>query len=204
MRITTLVLAALLLPSTSDRTANQDPAQTATVHIVLLNSYGNSLGEKAEVIEFRDTTPGGHDFVHSFRQNTGTEVPFGTYRLRVRTAGFWTAEREVRVYQSEVWAVAALEFGMGTSEGGFPTSNVSGRIRGLESTKNPVRLRLSGIYSTAVMDTVMNPLGEFRFAGIPNGCYVIVTTREQEVLDVRSLCTPRERGGMLLIDLTKK
>jgi hypothetical protein len=203
MRLRILLLVALNTLMFSDHIEPGGLPKAATVRIILVDCGGHDLGQKVEVEEFRDVATGGPDAAHLFRQNIGTGVPFGTYRLRVRTTGFWSAERQVRVYQNDVWVVETLELGMGAKEAGLPTSALSGRVKGLEQSSSMTRVRIAGVYSSVVMDTMTNSLGEFKFDGIPNGYYLAAVIRDGEVLDLRSFRLPQANSQDLVIDLSK-
>jgi len=177
-----LVFVFLLLLSSV-----QGQPQKATVHIRIVDSSGQDLGEPQ--VELFRSEKDGKDFASHFRQGSAT-VPFGIYRLRVFTKGFWSAEREVRVFQSDTWVVLSLELGMGELEGGLLKTSLSGSIRNLPSVEEPVWLRLSGVYSAVVMDARADDAGHFSMAGIPQGVYVLIVIQDRKVLDVRTVRVP--------------
>lgn len=154
---------------------SRENQSTASVRIQLVSSDGIDLEGEAEVERFQDDS-GGTNLAKRFKHGTATDIPYGVYKLRVRTAGFWSADREVRVFQPNVLTIVSLEIGMGRSEGGLPTSTVAGEILGSISSSAKLHLRLAGIYSDTVMDSEMEPDGTFKFSGVPNGIYILVVT----------------------------
>jgi len=155
---------------------------TATVRIQLVNADGMDLEAEAEVERFQDDS-GGTNLAKRFTHGTATDIPYGIYKLRVRTSGFWSAEREVRVFQPDVLTIVALEIGMSRSEGGLPTSTVAGKINGLAPASTKLHLRLAGIYSDTVMDSKLETDGTFKFSGVPNGIYILVVTSNADLTD---------------------
>lgn len=177
----------------------QGQPQKATVHLRIVDNVGHDLGEP-KVTEFKSKDDA-HDFATRFRQGSATQLPFGIYKLRVYTHGFWSSEREVRVFQPDVWVVVSLELGMGKLEGGLSTYALSGSVRNLPVAKQPAWLRLSGVYSAVVIDARTGEAGRFSMAGIPQGLYVLVTTQNGKVLDARPVRVPL--AGALEIELAK-
>jgi hypothetical protein len=166
----------------------QGQPQKATVHIRIVDSSGQDLGEP-KVALFRSES-NQQDFASRFRQGAATGLPFGVYKARVYTQGFWSSEREVRVFQSDTWVVLSLELGMGELEGGLLKFSLSGSIRNLPPIKEPVWLRLSGVYSAVVIDGKASATGDFSMSGIPQGLYVLIVTQDRKVLDVRTVQVP--------------
>ena len=203
LTISAIVLSLSSLLLTVPNTDNSSE-KTATVHIRAVDNRGRDLQGQIEVMEFRDVLSHGPDVASSFRANTGIGIPFGVYRIRIRMPGFWTAERNVRVYEAEVWVVQALETGMGPTEGGQPTSLLIGRLKNVESPTSGFRIRLTGVFSSVVMDTFADQSGRFEFGTVPDGCYVIVVTREQVILASQTFCSPVGGDEALSIDLPRK
>lgn len=174
----------LLLPVFSTR----GRAETATVHIRLVDAAGNDIGE-AKVEKFQSQTHK-RNFATNFHKNSASDIPYGVYQVRAYATGYWTAQREVRVFQPVVWVVMQLELGMGRTEGGLPTFELSGRVKRIASKDEPVWLRLTGVYSSVSIDAKAHQLGTFTIAGIPQGLYVLTTLQGKRVLDVRPIQIP--------------
>jgi hypothetical protein len=182
----------------SERLKHQEPQanqETATVRIQLVSSYGTELESDATVDVFQGKS-GGRNLAARFKHNMARAMPYGVYRLRVRVSGFWTAERELRVFRPNVLAVVALD--MGRVDGGWPPSKVIGKVKNAEPSASLVHVRLSGLYSSTVMDAELSPDGSFEFSGVPDGTYILLTTREGDlpathegtVLDCRQASVP--------------
>jgi len=190
-----LVFLLLLLCS-----SDQGQPPKATVHVRIVDSSGQDLGEP-KVTLFRSES-NQEDFASHFRQGSATGLPFGVYKLRAYTQGFWSAERQVRVFQHDVWVVLSLELGMGKSEGGLSTYTLSGSVRNLPPVEQLAWLRLSGVYSTVMIDAKASATGDFSMAGIPQGLYVLIVTQGQKILEVRTVQIPV--AGPLDIELIKE
>src|SRR6266446_594872 len=190
-----LLVSLLLLVCGS----GQGQPRKATVHIRIVDSSGQDIGEPTVTL-FR-TEGDQQDFGSRFRKGSATGLPFGLYKLRARTKGFWSAERQVRVFQDDVWVVLSLELGVGELPAGPPTYTLSGRLSDLPSVEESVWLRLSGVCSAVVMDARAGGAGDFSMAGIPQGLYVLIVTQDRTVLDVRTVQVPA--AGPVDIKLAK-
>jgi hypothetical protein len=181
----TLVLL-LLIPSYSH---DQTTAKLASVHIRILGLGGQDLGD-AEIKQFTPQNDDNHkDFASQFHHNSASGLPFGVYDLRVRCLGHLTAEREVRVFQPDVWIVVGLVFSV---EGGPLPWQLSGSVKGYDLAKGPVFMKLLGVYPDGVMDTKAGDSGDFSISGIIQGRYVLVTLQNGQVLDGRSVYVPSD------------
>lgn len=186
------IVALLLLTPTF--AFGQSLVERATVHIQIVGHIGQDLGD-AQIEQFK-LEANNKDFARRFRHNSASGLPFGVYHLQARTTGTYTSERIVRVFQPDVWVVIGLVFGV---EGGPLPWKLTGRVKGHSIAKGPVWVRLSGVYPEAVMDTMTNDSGDFALSGIVQGLYVLVTSQDGHVLDVRTVYIPASEP--LLIDL---
>ena len=162
--------------------ASEAKQPLAAIHIQLVSNEGIELAGKGEVEvqRFQDDS-GGPNLGKKFKNGSASGVPYGVYTLRVHIAGFWSAEREVRVFQPSVLTVVALEIGMGANEGGLPTAIFDGKIRNMASPSTSLHIRLSGIYSTTIMDAKVESDGRFLLAGVPYGIYILAVTRNADL-----------------------
>jgi hypothetical protein len=183
------------------------PARTATVHLVPLDTSGLDLRE-VKMVSFVDSNSG-IDLSGHFRGNEAPDVPYGSYTLRARTFGTTTMERSVDVFQPDVWVVLGLRIVLELPSFPAPTLQISGRVRNIDpSTKADVYLRLVGVYTNYVGDAKLEiahtgESGTFTFnAVIPDGKYVLITTRGAETLDMREVKVPAR--DPLEIDLRRK
>jgi len=172
----------------------QEESRSATVRIRILNCLGGDLG-RAKVAAFR-SFQSERDFAQRFRGDSAVGIPFGMYHLRAYTTGFRSADRDVPVFQSEVWVVMELVLGM---EGMPERYRLSGAVRNSEPSGEEVWLRLAGLYSGVLMDAKANYAGDFTMAGIPTGSYILATIQGKRVLDTRPVQVPTT--GPLEIDL---
>ena len=174
------ILAVLLSPA---GIRSQKHPESAIVHLRVVDHTGHILGP-IKVETFKPDS-GGIDLADRFKDTTAV-----SYRLRAYSSGFWAAEREVRVFQPEVWVVMQLEIGMGRYEGGLSTFELSGSVKNMTDESEPIWLRLTGIHSAVVLDARASTFGDFKMAGIPQGLYVLVTTQGDRILDTRTIRIP--------------
>jgi hypothetical protein len=171
-----------------------------TVHLQIIDSTGTDLG-RADVQSFVKTIfKGKHDrnLASKFRNNTISGVPFGVYELRTYTKGFYTAKREVRVYQSDVWVVVQLQIGdIEAGDLGPTTTAITGQVMNLQ-TQGPVWVRAAGLFSGVIVDGKTEANGSFQISGLPVGDYILITRQENRVLDMRRVSAGKDS---VVIDL---
>ncbi|MFI5057794.1 MAG: hypothetical protein ACHQLQ_06385 [Candidatus Acidiferrales bacterium] len=188
-----VLLISLYLPF---GTAGPEGSDRATLHVRVVDHSGRDVG-RVTIVEFK-SKGGGRNLAGLFRGNDIVAVPFDVYHLRLYATGFYSAERDVPVFQSDVWVRVGLALG---EEGG----PLRFQLPGVVKTPKPKEggetwVRLSGVYSTFVMDAKVTDSGEFAIAGIPQGIYVVTTTQKDHIVDVRPVSIPFDTN--LVIDLT--
>jgi hypothetical protein len=180
-------------------------AEKATVHIVVVDGFGDDLGE-ANVASFKDSDTG-QDLAGRFHENTATGIPYNVYQIRVHQVGFFTAEVTAQVFQPDVWVVIGLRYGEELPV--FPAARLqlSGTIKNLDSGEQPVYLKLVGVYSDFIMETRVEATGHsgtFTLAGvIPDGKYILITLGRTKMLDVRQLDVAFPVRDPIVIDLAR-
>ncbi len=175
----------------------QNHPETATLHLkVLAAANGMDLGV-VKIEHFRSEETG-KDFSAHFRGNSVDDIPYGTYRLKLRQVGFESAVRWVAVKQPVVWVVMGLTVGALGSPMSYP---LSAMVRGLPSGTEDLWARLMGLYSGAVFDAKVSTSGEFVIDGIPQDHYVLVIRAGTLVLETRTVAIPLR--APLLIDLLR-
>lgn len=193
----TVLILTLMIP-TGRAQATQD---VAIVHLQIVDTFSGSDLGTATVESF---TPGSDsrsgNLANKFVQNRASDIPFGVYRLRARATGFWSAEKDVYVFQPDTWVVLGLSFG--TIDTQPPQFNVAGKVRNAHSFTSEIHLRLIGVYSELSLDTKPDGSGKFRFAGVPQATYILVTIRANQVLDARRVQVPGI--GLLEVDVGEK
>lgn len=207
MRSCVLVITCIFVCglSTSQLNGSRQSNQTtkiprAVVHVVPFDVYGTRLDGDVDVEEFRSED--NRDFAKSFNRNTAMDVPFGVYTIRLRLRGFWSTEKQVRVFQPIIWIPAGLEVGM---EGGPRKYDLSGHVQNTSNVGGePVWLHLIGVYSGAETDTQADASGNFTLAGVPDGAYVLVTTQRGQTVNVRTVKVPVNDDTVLMIKLSEE
>lgn len=194
-----ILLALALLTGLSAGQRRQDKA---TVHIVVVNGFGLHLGE-AEVESFK-SMDGGQDFSRHFLGGTAKDIPYGDYQVRVHKTGFYRGQMTAQVFQPDVWVVVGLMAGGERGEYQGPTVQMTGTVKNIDPSEQPVYIRLAAVYSNFMMDTRVNldQSGTFTLAGvIPNGEYVLLTIGRTRILDMRQLKVASPAKEPIMIDL---
>jgi hypothetical protein len=192
----------LLQVSSADQ---QQRSEKATVHIVVVDGFGDDLGE-AVVTSFRDFGTG-QDLAGRFHENTATGIPYNVYQIRVHQVGFFTAQVTAQVFQPDVWVVIGLRYGEELPA--FPAARLqlSGSIKNLDLGEEPVYLKLVGVYSDFIMESRVEATGHsgtFTLAGvIPDGKYILMTLGRTKILDVRQLDVKVPVPTPIVIDLAR-
>jgi len=200
--ILTLALGLDAVAATPKRPKHRDTRTdqpTATVRIHLVSNIGTVLEGDVKVGLFQDVNRSNPPNLASrFTGGVASGIPYGIYLLRVSTSGFRSAEREVHIFQPHALVVMGLE--LGGIDGGLltGTSTIIGKLENVRSGDSSIHLRLSGAYSGTVMDADPKSDGNFEFSGVPNGVYIMLTTREGDlqahrdakILDCRQVSVP--------------
>jgi hypothetical protein len=193
------ITIALGFPCQFARTAGQNGV---SVQLLLVDTTGNTLTSEAQVEDFtaleqaqhfRATDPG-KDYSTKFNHNMAD----GPYHLKVRTTGFWSAERFVQVNHTDTWVVVALQVGMDVTEGGLPAYEVRGRIEDAPYGAEPTFVRLSGVFSDLVADDKARPDGEFDFGLIAPGLYTLTATQAGKVIALKAVEVSSGMSALLL------
>lgn len=186
---------------------------TATVHIVpALYASGGYMDFEAKVVSFKGDDYG-LDLASKFEKNTVTNVPYGSYDLRVENQGFSPVEQYVDVFQPEVWVLIQPMVGEIGDRYLGPTMTLSGTIKNLDSAEEPIYVRLVNIFPNRIYipadDTkvvVSGNSGTFTLAaGLSYGWYSLVTFGRTGILDFRRIeVTPDFKQEPIVIDLDGK
>ncbi|MFB3923961.1 MAG: hypothetical protein ACE145_19745 [Terriglobia bacterium] len=190
----------VLCTSFSWSALGQDQSKTATVHLrVVLEANGMDLGTaKVEKFQREHGYMPSANFADRFKGKMASGIPYDFYTLCAHAAGFWTACTEVPVYQSEVWVVLGLRLG---TESGPGTDTVTGRVSGKVDATSPLWVKLKGVYSSVSIDAKVDKSGAFQVC-VPIGRYVLITMRDDEILDTRPVSIPS--SAPVLIDVPGK
>ena len=190
-----LRIAMILFSLFPSRLAPNDGVRTAIVHIVVVDGLGKNLGAP-EIASFV-ADGSGQDYGVQF-QDGKANVPFGDYTIKVRSLGFFSTEKHVEVFQSEVWVVAGLLPGS-QSRDAEPLTTLTGKINNVPPREGPIYLRLCGVYLDLVLDTVLDDNAQqFSFtARIPTGKFVLTASGQSGVLKAMEVDLPTTKPVLL-------
>jgi hypothetical protein len=94
-----------------------------------------------------------------------------------------------------------LEIGMGSTEGGLRTFQLLGEVKSHLSSNQPIWLRLAGVYSSTMADGKADEAGKFVLSGLPQGMYILMTTQNGRILDVRPIDIPTTRQVLVTVQV---
>lgn len=182
--------------------------RTATVHIVPVYTFGKYSDLEAEVKSFKNDEYA-LDLASSFKRNTATNVPYGTYELRVENPAFFTVKQQADVFQPEVWVLIQPIVGSVESTFPAPTVTLSGTVKNLDPDEEPIYIRLVDVFPgtafSAAVDTrvaVSGNSGTFTLTGTPSsGEYSLVTFGRSGILDFRRIEVTEDFTRSIVIDL---
>ena len=182
--------------------AGQDRKYEATVHLKIVAVDGSDLG-RAKVAMFKKKfvqLSSDREMASRFKNNSIDQVPFGTYRLKVYATGFYETEREVQVFAPEVWVVVQLQVGEEVGTLGLPTFTLPGKVICSGEGSEPLWLRMTGVYSSVVIDAKIPESGEFQVVGIPQGEYVLIARQGTRIAHTLTFRVPTSTP--VIIDLS--
>jgi len=159
----------------------------ATVHVRIVSFVGEDLGSP-RIRRFQSLTTG-QDLASRFQNGAASNVPFGEYRIDASQTGFSSAQRNVSVYQNEVWVILGLD--VGTNDGGpLPVHQVAGSIKNVGSQEPTIWLKLVSIHTGFIANGKVSDDGNFTIAGIPAGVYVLIAVQEAKVRAMKVVSVP--------------
>ena len=79
-------------------------------------------------------------------------------------------------------------------------SEISGCFRGADHSMGPIRARISRVPSGDIVDIWVSDMGEFSFARVPSGEYVLLATQGGNILALISITLPLKTSP-IMIDL---
>jgi len=165
------------------------------VYLRIVNAATGEELESTKVTLFKDESTG-RDFATQFEGKSARGIPFGVYRLRAHAIGYTTAERDVPVFEREVWVTLGLQFGM---EGLSTLFRLSGKISFPPSMRNQLWVRLTSVYSSFVMDAKVDATGSFSMTSLPQGKHVLIVSNRSRILYLAQIDLPAREP--LRIDL---
>src|SRR4051812_25879390 len=96
-------LLLLLSATWMSQTAQLSKGEVATVHILAVDPRGEHI-PNVTVETFQDTWSD-RNLSKKFISGSAKGLPFGIYRARVFATGFKSAQREIFVFQNEIWNI---------------------------------------------------------------------------------------------------
>jgi len=195
------ILAAIAVLHLATASHAQAPSPVATVHLkIFLALNGDDLGAP-KVILFKSRQDG-QDYAKKFRDGTISNIAYGVYDLRAYQDGFEVVERrEILVYRPEVWVVMGTQIGRIDFEP--DRFRLSGTVRPLPSTGQPVWVRLTSIYSNLLMDAKVDKSGVFEMAGLKRDKCVLTVWSGTRILEVRPVDISSDRAVSVILSHVK-
>ncbi len=161
-------------------------ATTASVHVVGVDAYGNTLGV-VSVDSFTDSA--GKDWSSRFKEGVAQGLPPGRYRLDAFHSGRH-CEMDVDVYSDDSWVTAAFEAAV-IEEGTRLLTPVNGRVKNMAGGDGTL-CRLDGFFLQLRYEAPLKAGGLFDFGLVPPGTFTFSCFKGAKVLLLRSV---RIEGG---------
>ncbi len=156
----------------------------ATVEVMAFDSRGKFLGAPmVTVFESDDHT----NFAAKFRNGVADRIPFGMYKVEGRLTGYSSEVRYIRIFEHRALVVLGLPVGR---ERPMLPPVTNGRILGSLPPEKKTFVKITGIFSSVSEEGSIGRDGEFRFAGLPNGLYLILVISEDGILASRVVSIP--------------
>jgi hypothetical protein len=182
MRFALVLVGVVVLAGSGSCGQQKGPLpNVAEVDITVTTTFGEPAGKVLVILR----GVGARDRY----DQTGTairfkQIPFGLYDLEIQAAGFSTRHDQVGIYQQSV----QLWFGIYPS----PThavepSEVQGSVALKEGDTRALWARLVPLYSSDFIEDRVSPSGDFHFAGLYPGRYVLLVIDGDKVLLTKSV-----------------
>ena len=184
-----LIVACFAVQGPPPRSVTEGKDVTATVSVIAFDPRLGKLLSPPTIRLFKSEEDN-RDFTKLFHPNTADGIPFGTYRIEAYLPGYFSAVRDVGVYQRNVTIIVGLGFGHELPDIAH-TLTLNGRIVGLQSqSTNGSFVKLTGIYSAKSTESTINSSGEFEMSGLFAGKYLLLVVNEQGIVASRLLTIP--------------
>jgi hypothetical protein len=105
-------------------------------------------------------------------------VPFGRYTVRVSAPGFHEVERDIRVYQTDVWMHIGLQLG---NFGDRPYRTVEGSVTPAPDHK-PCWIRLLPVFGTYIAEAQVDSSGHFALSEVDLGKHILLVIAADAVI----------------------
>jgi hypothetical protein len=184
-----LIAASFAVQGRPSRSTPERKEADATVNVVAFDPrLGKLLGPP--IIRAFRSEENNRDFARSFQPNAADGIPFDTYRIEAYLPGYFSAIRDVGVYQRSVTIVVGLGFGYELPDIAH-TLSLRGRVIGLKAAPtNGSFVKLTGIYSAKSTESTINSSGEFEMSGLFTGKYLLLVVTERGVIASQVLTIP--------------
>lgn len=184
------------------------PNRFGRVYVFLFTTNDNGIEDVdnslVNVADFKNTADG-TNMAQLFKSGVATEVPYGSYVLKISDPLGGVIRRRVDVFQADVSVFSGLlAYGEGGAYSG-PLNIVQGQITNIPMNEKPIFVTMSGIYIPYMINSTVSPDGDnqgtFTFEGvIPSGVYMLFTVGKLGVLDARQLTVPVK--GEVVVELS--
>ena len=149
-----------------------------TLRLNVVNSCGGPV-EDWWVLSFRNQK--GREMKIAFRGGIASEIPYGTYHIRVAGGAFVPHDGTVTVGRSLTTYVIGLDFG--GLEDTLPLFDIRGRFK--EPPAPIAWCKLMGLYNGETYFDTVKPDGVFLFPQAPAASYLLLCQRDSSLLTLR-------------------
>lgn len=183
-----------MVPVSNGQTVPAVPLEpdSANVRVIVSETFGRPVpGAK---VTLTSVVPG-EKFTAIGGEAEFDHVPFGMYDLDVRLIGFVARKERVNIHAPKLIFRIGLELGATHS---YEPSELSGSIKsGVD--RSDLWVRLVALYSSDLIENVVDSSGHFELVGMPHGKYLLLLLEKDKVLTTRPVDL---LGGKQTVELT--
>lgn len=175
------VVALMVASSVMVAQSQGGGAPAGSVHVNVVDTFGGSLtGAQIQLLNERRVP-----VEVRFSNYNASGVPYGSYRLRVRVAGFATAEEPFHLQVADAFLTVALEVSPpeGPPERGTVAGSLAPKSEGFETCW----VRITGTFMRFVSDARVTKSGYFLFEDVPLGTYVLMVFRDNTLIQTSQM-----------------
>jgi hypothetical protein len=125
----------------------------------------------------------------AFHSGVADHIPFGVYRIEAYVGGFYPEIRYVSVYLQRMTVVVGLPLGREAMVLPVPPS-LHGKVLGTLPSSKRSFVRLTGVFSSQSLESIIGSDGSFDFSIPTDGKYLLLVVSEDGILASRMIESP--------------
>jgi len=187
-----LLLVVLLEALASLGSTEGQPLRGTVVFRVVFSATGAPLPGATLTVR---GDPADQDLSQYLRGKSLVDIPYGTYELTIRGRGMATVRTRITVDAPRTWRTVGLT--LEAPEYGAMEPSMSGTVMFRNEPVPTAWIKVVGVYSDTMMETMADSNGNFRLDGLGDGLYLITADAAEGFVSKPLLVSARNQAVLL-------